>query len=115
MLEVRAQNVTGLYGAAFDLQYPGTLLDYQARVPGPFLGANASIQVFESAPGTLVVGISRLGSIPGVDGSGVLVELELTPLAPGSGPLAFVRNAAIGADGAEIAIGWGSGTVSVAP
>ena len=102
-------------GAAFDLQYPGMLLDYQARVPGPFLGANASVQVFESAPGTLVVGVSRLGNVPGVDGSGVLVELELTPLAPGSGPLAFARNAALGADGVEIQMGWGSGTVSVSP
>ena len=115
VLEVRAQSVTGLYGAAFDLRYPGTLLDYQARVPGTFLGANASVQVFESEPGTLVVGVSRVGNLPGVDGSGVLVELELAPLAPGSGPLAFARNAAIGADGVELAIGWGSGTVSVAP
>ena len=115
VLEVRAESVAGLYGAAFDLQYPGMLLDYQARVPGPFLGADASVQVFESAPGTLVVGVSRLGNVAGVDGSGVLVELELTPLAPGSGPLAFARNAALGADGLEIQMGWGSGTVSVSP
>lgn len=115
VLEVRAQGVTGLYGAAFDLQYPGALLDYQARVAGSFLGASASVQVFESAPGTLVVGVSRLGNLPGVDGSGVLVELELTPLAPGSGPIGFARNAAFGADGGEIPMGWASGTVSVSP
>jgi hypothetical protein len=113
VLEVRATQVTGLYGAAFDLQYPAGLLDYQTRVLGPFLGASASLQVVESAPGNLVVGVSRLGNVPGVDGSGVLLELELAAGSAGTGNLAFTRNAALAADGSELTVGWGSGTVTV--
>jgi hypothetical protein len=113
VLEVRASSVTGLYGAAFDLQYPASLLTYQARVPGPFLGGSASLQVVESAPGNLVVGVSRLGNLPGVDGSGVLLELELGRDAAGTGNLGFTRNTAHAADGSELTMGWGSGTVTV--
>jgi hypothetical protein len=113
VLEVRASAVSGLYGAAFDLQYPAGLLDYQGRVAGPFLGADASIQVFESAPGNLVVGASRLGNVPGVDGSGVLLELELARQAAGTGNLSFTNNAAFAADGTQLVVGWGNGTVTV--
>ena len=113
VLEVRAVGVTGLYGAAFDLRYPDALLDYQARAAGSFLGEGASIQVFESAPGNLVVGASRLGNVPGVDGSGVLLEIELARQAAGTGNLSFTGNAAFAADGTLLAVGWGSGTVTV--
>ena len=114
VLEVRAEGVNDLYGAAFDLRYPGNLLDYQARVAGPFLGPDVSVQVSETGPGSLVVGISRLGALPGVNGTGVLLELELSTLANGSGPMRFENEAALAGDGLEIPMGWGSATVTVA-
>jgi hypothetical protein len=117
VLEVRANSVTGLYGVAFDLQYPAALLDYQGgATAGPFLaadGATVSTQVLESAPGNLVVGLSRLGNVAGVDGSGVLLELELPVEAAGTGPLAYTRNAAFRADGTAAALAWAGGSVTV--
>ena len=57
-----------------DARYPDALFDYQARVVGPFLGADdVSAQVFESAAGNLVVA------------SGQKSEAEL--LTPGERPL----------------------------
>jgi hypothetical protein len=117
VLEVRASAVTGLYGVAFALQYPPALLDYQGRATaGTFLaagGATVSTQVLESAPGNLVVGLSRLGNVGGADGSGVLLELELPVETAGIGPLAFTRNAAFRADGTSPGLTWAGGSVTV--
>ena len=82
-VEVRAAQVTGLYALAFDLDYPAAALRYQSASAGTFLGSSGqvSMQVVESTSGHLVVGVSRLGSVPGVDGSGVVMSLVFTPVA----------------------------------
>jgi hypothetical protein len=116
VLEVRASQVTGLYGVAFDLTYPGAALDFTAFRPGDFLTANGaavSTQVFESAPGNLVVGVTRVGNVGGADGSGVLIELELQAAASGTGNLSFRENAAFRADGTQLALSWAGGSVAV--
>jgi hypothetical protein len=116
VLEVRSSQVTGLYGVAFDLTYPSAVLDYTAFRPGDFLaagGAAVSIQVFESAPGNLVVGVTRVGDVAGADGSGVLLELELQAVASGSGSLAFRENTAFRADGTPLTVSWAGGSVAV--
>jgi len=115
-LEVRAAQVTGLYGVAFDLDYPSAALRYQSVTAGPFLGSSGqlSLQVVESATGHLVVGVTRLGSVPGVDGSGVLLTLTFAPVANGTGAFTFSRNAAYKNDGSVLSVPWGAGTVTVA-
>lgn len=116
VLEVRASQVTGLYGVAFDLQYPAALLDYQSFRQGSFLtagGAVVSTQVSESAPGNLVVGVSRLGNVGGTSGSGVLLEIELLAAGSGNGGLSFSRNAAFRDDGSELQLTWVGGSVAV--
>lgn len=115
-LEVRAATVTGLYGVAFDLDYPSATVRYQSFTAGDFLGTSSQVsaQVVESAPGHLVVGVSRLGSLPGITGSGVLLRLVFSPVANGSGAFTFSRNAAYAADGSEMTVPWGAGTVTVA-
>lgn len=115
-VEVRAATVTGLYGVAFDLDYPSATVRYQSFSAGEFLGTSSQVsaQVAESAPGHLVVGVSRLGSLPGMSGSGVLLRLVFSPVANGSGPFTFSRNGAYAADGTAIVVPWGAGTVTVA-
>ncbi|HEV8629304.1 MAG TPA: cohesin domain-containing protein, partial [Thermoanaerobaculia bacterium] len=116
VLEVRATQVTALYGVAFDLTYPNALLRLQGFRAGTFLssgGAQISTQVAESSPGHLVVGLSRLGPAPGVDGSGVLLELQLDAVASGTGAFAFSNNAAYRPDGSVQSVGWNAGSVSV--
>ena len=116
-VDVRAAQVTGLYGIAFDLDYPAAVVRYRSAVAGTFLGSSGqfSTQVFESASGHLVVGVTRLGALSGVDGSGVVVSLVFGPAANGSGPFAFSRNTAFSAEGAAVTLPWASGTVTVAP
>jgi Cohesin domain len=113
VLEVRAQNVDDLYGVAFDLRFPAAVLQYVRFTPGPLL-EGGSVQAAVSASGTLVVGASRLGEVPGIDGSGVLLTLEFAPIAAGEGALSFARNSAFDSDGRPITgVTWGAGTVRV--
>jgi hypothetical protein len=117
-LDLSARSVTDLYGVAFDLVYPNQILAFDAATQGTFLGGVAtSLQVDEPSPGRLVVGLSRLGAVSGVSGSGVVLTLEFASRATaGSGSFAFQNNAAFDSAGDAIAgVGWGGGSVSVTP
>ena len=119
MLEVavRADGLSDVYGAAFDLTYPADVLRFEASAEGGFLGqagAQTTLQVAESPRGRLIVGYSRLGAADGVDGSGELVVLRFVATASGSGTFAFSRNQLVDPDGASIpGASWGAGSVQV--
>ena len=115
-VEVRAAQVTGLYALAFDLDYPAAAVRFQSAAAGPFLGTSGQVstQVAESTPGHLVVGVTRLGNLAGVDGSGVVLSLVFTPVANGSGAFTFSRNTAFRAEGTTLNLAWAGGTVTVA-
>jgi hypothetical protein len=116
VVEVRAAQVNGLYAVAFDLDYPAAVLRYQSSAAGAFLGPSGqvSLQVAETQPGHLVVGLSRVGNVAGVSGSGVLLQLVFSPVASGSGAFTFSRNTAFGSDGRALSVPWAAGTVTVA-
>jgi hypothetical protein len=111
-LEVRANSVSDLYGAAFDLRYPSTVLRFVRATPGTFL-AGASLQAIESPTGTVVIGISKLGSVPGSTGSGVLMTLEFQATASGDGTFSFTNNTAIDSGARSLGLAWSAGTVRV--
>lgn len=114
VLEVRASQVTDLYGVAFDLSYPSTQLTFSRVTAGPLLGASGSVQAVASTPGTLVVGGSHLGAVPGANGSGVVLTLEFTAGAAGTGSFAFARNSAFNSSGQTLAgTSWLAGSVQV--
>jgi hypothetical protein len=114
VLEVRANQVTDLYGVAFDLTYPSTQLQFVRATAGPLLGANGSVQAVVSAPGTLVVGATHLGAVPGATGSGVLLTLEFSAVTAGQGSFAYARNSAFASTGQTLSgISWLAGSVQV--
>jgi hypothetical protein len=117
VLEVRATQVTDLYGVAFDLTYPSAQLQFSRVIPGPLLssgGFQGSAQAVTSPVGTLVVGGTHLGNVPGATGSGVVLTLEFTSGAVGQGSFAFSRNSAFDSDGDTIAgVAWLAGSVQV--
>jgi hypothetical protein len=116
VLELRATGVGGLYGVAFDLTYPATLLRFDGVERGGFLGSatDTTLAQAQPAPGTLVIGYSRLGEIPGVSGSGNVLTLRFTSLATGSGTFTFSRNSAFNAEGNPLqSLPWAGGSVQV--
>lgn len=113
VLEVRATQVSDLYGVAFDLAYPSTQLQFVRATPGPLLG-NGSAQAVPSTPGTLIVGGTHLGSVAGATGSGVLMTLEFTAVAAGQGAFVYSRNSAFDSHGAAMTgVSWVAGSVTV--
>jgi general secretion pathway protein D len=103
-LAVEAREVNDLYGAAFDLGFPAAVLDFEGATVGELLsrdGFQVSLQVAEET-GNLIVGVSRLGAVPGVSGTGTLVTLRFRAIASGSGSLTFSRTQAVDADGRPV-------------
>jgi hypothetical protein len=118
VLELVATQVSGVYGIAFDLQYPTSVLQLDSVREEPFLSAGGSVQtalqVAESPAGNLVVGHTRLGPAPGVGGSGTMLTLTFRVLAAGTGALRFTGNEVFDAAGVPLGgIQWGAGTVTV--
>lgn len=113
VLELRASQVTDLYGVAFDLTYPNTQLQFVRVTPGPLL-ANGAAQAAASGTSTLIVGGTRLGNVSGATGSGVILTLEFTALAAGSGSFSYARNSALDSDGDTVSgVAWLAGSVQV--
>ena len=116
-LEVRAEMVNDLYGVAFDLSYPTSLFRLSSQSEGTFLGqggAATTFQAVEPTPGTLVIGVSRLGALGGASGSGPLVTLVFDAIAAGSGNFSFTHNQAFAADGTPSgSVGWLGGMAQV--
>ncbi len=113
VLELRANQVTDLYGVAFDLTYPATQLQYVRVTAGPLL-ANGAVQAAVSSPGTLILGGTHLGTTAGASGSGVVLTIELSAVAAGQGSFAFSRNSALNSTGAAISgVTWLGGSVTV--
>lgn len=114
ILEIRANSVANLYGVAFDLRYPSNLLQLVQASSGPFLGSPNLQSSPGSTPGVVVVGLSKLGTVPGASGSGVLMTLEFRAIAGGDGTFAFEQNTAVNSSGGTIDnFGWAAGTVRV--
>lgn len=113
VLELRANQVTDLYGVAFDLTYPATQLQYVRITAGPLLG-NGAVQAAVSSPGTLIIGGTHLGTTPGSNGSGVVLTIEFSAVASGSGSFALSRNSGLDSAGRAIpGLTWLAGSVTV--
>lgn len=75
------------------LRFDPELIDVTAVRAGSFLGegGDVSLMTDDSTPGTVVVGLSRLGDRPGVAGRGRLLALEVRALDPGMATIAVER------------------------
>jgi hypothetical protein len=117
-LEVRTTGIQDLYGLAFHLTYPVAALHFTGATEGSVLNAGGgvptSFQIVDSPPGNLVVGLTRLGKVPGTAASGTLITLQLTAVASGTGNLAFSSNVASDSQGNVIpGVTWAGGAVQV--
>lgn len=118
VLEVRATQVNGFYGIAFDLGYPAAVLNFMDATEGDFLAAagDTSFQIAESPDGNLVVGLTLLGEVAPAAGSGLVLTLRFAATGGGDGNFSFSDNEVYRATGApNTAISWLAGSVQVTP
>lgn len=84
-VDVQMSGMHDIYGVALDLVYDPSLLEFQDSSAGQFLGIDGVDVVFAAAlengtPGRLVAGVSRVGSAPGLDGSGSIMSMRFKVL-----------------------------------
>jgi hypothetical protein len=79
----------------FHLLYDPRILQFDHGAQGGFLGSDGQQIVFMSAPtqepGRIVIGLSRLGAVPGIAGSGELCTLFFKGLGTGTTGLTFAN------------------------
>ncbi len=91
-VEVRldVRSTTPLSHLPLRLRFDPSLIEVTAVRAGSFLGGEDEITLMtdDSTPGTVVVGLSRLGERPGVAGRGRLLALEVRAMDPGTATIA---------------------------
>ncbi|MEO8503667.1 MAG: cohesin domain-containing protein [Acidobacteriota bacterium] len=117
-LNLTLQAVPGLYGLAFDLDFPAGALRFAGASEGSALasaGVPLLVQTSESSSGHLVVGLSRTGNSGGIaSASGIAMTLRFEVIAAGGGAIAFTRNHALDHAGGEVlGVTWTGGSVTV--
>jgi len=118
ILNLDAVKIDALYGVAFDLRFPDAVLEFRSLTEGDYLadgGAATSLQVTELSGGVVVVGLSRVGEVPGRPlASGTLLTFEFSRIATGTGDFSFSRNTPLGfATQVRYDILWFAGSVTV--
>lgn len=92
-VQVVIQSGTDVGHVPFHLAYDPGVLRFERGEEGQFLNMDGSPTVFFAVPAgsgdEVLVGLSRLGHGPGIDGSGLLCVLHFVPVAPGTTQLRF--------------------------
>lgn len=103
LLRIEASQVSDLYGLAFDVKFPKKRLRWKknTEVVGSFFSEDdttVTVVLDRQKPrGMLHVGASRLGEVPGVSGSGILIEIGFVNRAK-SGPRELTLSEAVAFD-----------------
>jgi len=115
VIEIRGGTDVG--HVPFHLAFDPRVLRYESAVEGDFLRTDGSPTVFYATHAgsgdAVVIGLSRLGHGPGIDGSGVLCVLNFVAIGSGTTQLRFKLAAVKDSGNGPMASAFESGSVSV--
>lgn len=115
-LALMASEVTDLFGYGVDITFDPAVVMFDTATMGTFLdgeGITVTTQITEGPVGTLVIGQSRVGAVPGMSGSGTLVSLDFRSVAPGTSTLSTSNAGAFDSTGAAMTTEFFGGTATV--
>lgn len=115
-LALMASEVTDLFGYGVDITFDPAVVMFDTATMGTFLdgeGITVTTQITEGPVGTLVIGQSRIGAVPGMSGSGTLVSLDFRSVAPGTSTLSTSNAGAFDSTGAAMTTEFFGGTATV--
>jgi len=115
-LALMASEVTDLFGYGVDITFDPAVVMFDTATMGTFLdgeGITVTTQITEGPVGTLVIGQSRVGAVPGMSGSGTLVSLDFRSVAPGTSTLSTSNDGAFDSTGAAMTTEFFGGTATV--
>lgn len=114
-INVKANNTSNVYGTVFDVDFDSTKMTYESYAAGNYLengGATVTYMLTPSS-GKLIVGISRLGTVGGVSGSGTIVTLKFKAVAAGVASVDFSNNTVRDSGNQSIqGVTWNGGTAT---
>ena len=90
-LNVKVENVKGLFGASFELKFDQDVLEATEALKGDFLGQDV---IFYAGveQGSVGIGISRKAGAGGVDGDGVIAVVTFKVISAGQTEISFHRD-----------------------
>jgi hypothetical protein len=92
-LEVSVNNISDLYAVPFYLTYEPKLLQFVSAKEGPFLGQDGNLTIFafynDNNHRRIVVGLTRLGQIKGISGSGTVMRINFKAVGIGNASIVF--------------------------
>lgn len=118
-IDVKVGSVSDAYGAGFDVDFDSSKLSYDGYVAGGFLEngidtVNYNVTTQPGNSGKLIVGISRLGSVGGVSGSGTIITLKFKVVTSGNSPVTFSNYVLRDPNNQTIAgTTWNGGTATI--
>jgi len=102
VMNISAQSVSDLYGVSLLIDFPSNLLSFSddSESEGSFLDGGGDFDTElvvreRGGSGEITVGLSRLGLVPGADGSGMLLSLRFNARSSGTGTIDIRNGAAV--------------------
>lgn len=115
-LVLLAFEVTDLFGYGVDITFDPAIVMFDTATAATFLdgeGITVTTQITENPSGTLVIGQSRVGAVPGVSGSGTLLSLIFKSVAAGTSTFTTSKTGAFDSTGAAMTTQFFGGTATV--
>jgi len=118
VLDVQVDGAAALFSADLRVSFDPVALEYAHAASGPLLGqedAQTAFQAAPLAPGSVGAGITRIGDVGGIVGSGKLMSLTFRALAPGSAVIEIGPASLRTSDGTVIPVTLRGVTVEIMP
>ncbi|MDD5772853.1 MAG: cohesin domain-containing protein [bacterium] len=97
-LEVSVNNISDLFAVPFYLTYDPKILQFVSAKEGPFLGQDGNSTTFlfsnDINRGRVIVGLTRLGKVKGVSGSGSIMVINFKAVGIGNTSIGFDKASA---------------------
>ena len=118
VVEAVVENAVNLYGIAATIQFESSKLQFVRDEEGEFLKSTKNPTSMMSAirlqePNKWVAGVSSLGNVPGVNGSGTLFRITFKAIGSGQVELSFIETALRDSTNSDIKFEQRSTTITV--
>jgi len=117
VIQIEIENAANVGSVPFYIDYDPTVLGVSGVREGPFMGSDSVPTVFmysvDERRGRIVVGLSRLGSAGGINGSGTLAEITFTGINLGVSPVAFSHESVLDPNAQSIPAQFTDGEISI--
>ena len=116
-VDIKVNNVSNVYGAAFDVDFDSSKMTYDSYSAGSLLESGGNAVSYQAGlqsgnSGKLIAGISRQAGASGVSGSGILITLKFK--VTGNSAISFSNNSLKDSTNQSISgVTWSGGTVTV--